>query len=802
MPGVMDLYQQGRLEQAWQLGRRVLAEHPSDVGLLNLLGVIGWQLRQYQAAHGYLVKSLSLQPRQAGAYVNLGLVLQAAGRRPDALACFDRALALTDLPAARLNKAACLVALHRYREALDVLQPLLGRPDVDPQAALNAAVACRELGRFDDALTWYTRVLQRQPDSADALRQHGECLARAGRIDEGIGQVERALAIAPQSAMVWLALARIRSAKGDRALALQAFEKATECGPDIVDAWIGLARELQRQGEYAKALETADRAVAVGPSDAAAWLCRASIRMDVRQFAESLNDVDEAVRLAPAWREPYLLRAQLLGKANRYHEAVEDLEKARSIDGEWRSDVGAQWLVMRAHMADWREREELLAWFDNAGADGLAAIPALHILATFDAAGLQRSVLERVAQKAASGEVLADFRGRPQRIDGRLRVGYLSPDFRYHAVMTVLGELFAQHDRGDFEWYAYSLIAAPQDPAQQRVMASFDHFVDVSGRSDEAIVDLIRSHGIDVLIDLAGHTEGARLGVLRRRAAPAQVTYIGYPGTTAVPAIDYIFGSPIVTPTGSESWFTEQPIRLPWLVPVSPRTVSDRVWTRAEAGLPQDAVVFCSFNNTYKFTPEMFGVWMNILRQVDGSVLWLYAKAPEVEVNLRREAQARGVDPARLYFAGAVDMPNYLARMRLADLFLDTHPYNAHTTALDAVWAGLPVLTFEGGSFVSRMAAGVLSSIGLRELVAADVTDYEARAVALGRAPARLVDLRRRLLSPEMQTSPPFDAARFARYLEAAYRAMHERAAAGLPPAPMEVSVDGQVTVLQSPAVS
>lgn len=224
MSGVMALYQQGRLEQAWQLGRRVLAEHPSDVGLLNLLGVIGWQLKQYQAAHGYLVKSLSLQPRQAGAYVNLGLVLQAVGRRPDALACFDRALALADLPAARLNKAACLVALHRYREALDVLQPLLGHPDVDPQAALNAAVACRELGRFDDALTWYARVLQRQPDSADALRQYGECLARAGRIDEGIGRVERALAIAPQSAMVWLALARIRLAKGDRTLALQAFE--------------------------------------------------------------------------------------------------------------------------------------------------------------------------------------------------------------------------------------------------------------------------------------------------------------------------------------------------------------------------------------------------------------------------------------------------------------------------------------------------------------------------------------------------------------------------------------------------
>ncbi|MEW6694998.1 MAG: tetratricopeptide repeat protein [Pseudomonadota bacterium] len=283
-PGVMALYQQGRVEQAWQLGRRALAEHPSDVDLLNLLGVIGWQLRQYQAAHGYLVKSLSLQPRQAGAYVNLGLVLQAVGRRGDALACYDRALALVDLPPARLNKAACLITMYRYREALDVLQSLLDRPDVDPQAALNAAVACRELDRLDDALTWYERVVQHQPNSADALRQYGECLARAGRIDEGISQVERALAIAPQSAMVWLALARIRSSNREHALALEAFEKATECGPDIVDAWIGLARELQRRGEYAKALEMANRAVAMGASDAAAWFCRASIRMDLRQF--------------------------------------------------------------------------------------------------------------------------------------------------------------------------------------------------------------------------------------------------------------------------------------------------------------------------------------------------------------------------------------------------------------------------------------------------------------------------------------------------------------------------------------
>ncbi|MEW6694575.1 MAG: hypothetical protein AB1371_06435 [Pseudomonadota bacterium] len=516
--------------------------------------------------------------------------------------------------------------------------------------------------------------------------------------------------------------------------------------------------------------------------------------------------MDEAVRLAPAWREPYLLRAKLLAKANRQREAVEDLERARSIDGEWRSDVAAEWLVVHAHMADWREREELLAWFESAGTDGRVAIPALHMLATFGAADLQRSVLEKVAQReylpAAASEVLAASRGGPERIKSRVRVGYLSPDFRSHAVMIVLGDVFAHHERSGFEWYAYSLVTAPQDPVQQRVMASFDHFADVSGWSDEAIVDRIRRDGIDVLVDLAGHTEGARLGVLRRRAAPVQVTYIGFPGTTGMAEVDYLFGSPVVAPKGSETWFTERLVRLPWLAPVLPRTVSDRVWTRAEAGLPQEAVVFCSFNNTYKITPEMFDIWMSILRQVDGSVLWLYAKAPEVEVNLRREAQARGVDPARLYFAAAVDMPNYLARMRLADLFLDTHPYNAHTTALDAVWVGLPVLTFEGGSFVSRMAAGVLSSIGLRELVAADVTDYEARAVALGRDPARLAGLRQRLLSPEMRTSPPFDAARFARYLEAAYRAMHERAVAGLPPAPMEVSVDGQVTVLQSPAVT
>lgn len=752
-----------------------------------------------KSAHATLVRAVRDCPPDPRPYRELGRLAESLQRLEDALACHDRALAI---------------------EPRDV-ETLLAKADV-----------LVRLARWDEVRQVAMTVLTIEPDHPDARVLLAGLAQLSGNLAEAEQQVRAALTAHPTHAGATNMLGKVLLAQGDRGGALAMFERATEANPAHVEAWVNLgAMQLTERGDRQKAIACYRCALEINPNCPEAHLNLGTALFDEKSVKEAAGHLQHAIALRPIYPEAYVNLAVGLIGAMYFENALQACDRGLQVCGDhpglWAQKAEALALMGRhqaaieagrraidfgysannlkvqmaswyRNLCDWREGGDRAAW--RAWVDSGTTVNPFVLLSIDDDPLLQKRAAAQSVQNGKWSKASLPFVRKGECVS-KLRIGYLSPDFRNHPIMTILGDVFEAHDRAQFEWYAFSLVAAPDDPVQARAVAIFDQFLDVSEWSDDRIVAHARELGIDVMVDLAGHTQGSRCGALALRCAPAQVTYIGYPGTTAVPAIDYIFGSPVVTPTGSESWFTEQPIRLPWLVPVLPRTVSDRVWTRAEAGLPQDAVVFCSFNNTYKFTPEMFDVWMNILRQVDGSVLWLYAAAPEVETNLRREAQARGIDPVRLYFAGAVDMPNYLARMRLADLFLDTHPYNAHTTALDAVWAGLPVLTFEGGSFVSRMAAGVLSSIGLRELVAADVTDYEARAVALGRDPARLADLRQRLLSPEMRTSPPFDPARFARYLEAAYRAMHERAAAGLPPAPMEVSVDGQVTVLQSPAV-
>jgi protein O-GlcNAc transferase len=797
----MQLHQAGQLAAARRMYESLLAAHPDQFDALHMLGVLLFQLGQHESAHRHLVRALKINPSSAAAYVNLGLVLRAVRRYDDALKCFESALRLRpDLLEANINRGGCLIELRRFEEAILALDLVLSVRPEQPEAMLNKGIALRELYRFDNSVEILRHLVELHPKHVAGWRQLGNSYFSRAEYDLALDALDRALAIAPGDSLTWVDKARVLLARRHHMEALACCDEALRGNPDLASAHLERANVLLGLQRYPEAWEACERASQLDANDPAIYYHRARIAWHTGRKAEALDNVDMALRIRPDMMPAYLFRADVLSNGRQYLEAERDLLRAVDIAGESVPvDVRANLLSVRAHMCHWGERAALQEAAKSGVLAGRSPLNPFEVLYLADDPVLQKIAAQRAIENVPESFLPVRLEATPRnpREGRRLRVGYMSPDFKPHPIMTILAEVFERHDRSDFEWFGFSLTRNATGPVHERAKQAFDHFLDISEWSDEQIVDTARKLGIDVMVDLAGHTEGNRWSALAMRCAPAQVTYIGYPGTSAIPNMDYIFGSPVVTPPGSEPWFTEQPVRLPWLVPVSPRPISDRVWTRADVGLPEDAIVFCSFNNTYKFTPEMFDVWMRVLRQVEGSVLWLYGKVPEVEANLRREAQARGVDPARLFFAGAVDMPNYVARMRLADLFLDTHPFNAHTTALDAVWAGLPVLTFTGGSFVSRMAAGVLSSIGLTELVAANMEDYEARAVVLGRDPARLAALRERLSSPELRTSPPFDTARFARYLEGAYRAMHERALAGLPPAPLEVGLDGRVTAVE-----
>jgi predicted O-linked N-acetylglucosamine transferase (SPINDLY family) len=371
----------------------------------------------------------------------------------------------------------------------------------------------------------------------------------------------------------------------------------------------------------------------------------------------------------------------------------------------------------------------------------------------------------------------------------RIRVAYLSPDFRQHAVSNLTVELFEVHDRTAVEVIGVSFGADDGSALRQRVATACDRFIDVTGRSDTEITALLREMEIDIAVDLCGHTLNARTAVFAHRPAPIQVNYLGFPGPLGAPFIDYLLADAFLVPSEDQTHYVEQVVYLPDCYQVNDRqrVPAAQLPSRSAAGLPDHGFVFCCFNNSFKITPDVFELWMRLLHAVEGSVIWLLGGNAEVENNLRREAAARGVAPERLVFAPLAAQADHLARHVHADLFLDTAPYNAHTTASDALWMGVPVLTRMGGSFPSRVAASVLSAAGLPELITTSMADYRARALALARDPAALAALKAKIVDTR-SAMPLFDTAAFTRHVEAAYTTMWQRVQRGEAPAGFAVA--------------
>ena len=371
----------------------------------------------------------------------------------------------------------------------------------------------------------------------------------------------------------------------------------------------------------------------------------------------------------------------------------------------------------------------------------------------------------------------------------RIRLAYLSADFHEHATSYLMAGIFDCHDKSRFEVTAVSLGTDDNSEMRQRLKASFECFIDAETFSDDQIANLVRSSEVDILVDLMGFTGNSRTGIFAQRAAPIQVNYLGYPGTMGAEYIDYIIADEVVIPKNQRKYYSEKIVSLPNSYQANDRKryISDKKFTRAELELPETSFVFCCFNNAYKITPHVFDSWMRIMNQVDGSVLWLILDNVTASHNLKQEAAARGVNPERLVFANRMPLPDHLARHRLADLFLDTLPYNAHTTASDALWAGLPVLTLLGETFAGRVAASLLNAIGLPELITTALEGYEQMAVGLATHPEKMTSIKHKLVNNRL-TTPLFDTKLFTKHIEAAYSAMYERHQAGLSPDNIVVS--------------
>ncbi len=627
----------------------------------------------------------------------------------------------------------------RHAEAERLMGQALGmRPDVAP-AQYNRGNALLELRRYAEALACYDKAIALKPDYPEALYHRGNALLALNRLDEALESYDRALALRPTLPEALNNRGNVLKALARPEEALDSYDRALALRPAYVEAIYNRAIVLEESGRLDEALACYDRAIALRADHAPALNSRGNVLTVLRRH-------EEAARCF----------ARLAGIAPEFDYALGRDFHARLQCCDWSGYTGS---ARRVQTAVGQGRRAVLPF-------SLLSMPSSpwDQLACASAFAADRYPL-------APDPLWAGQRYAHERI----RLAYVSADFRDHPVPILIVGLFERHDRARFAVTGISLNPADDSAMGRRIRAAFDRHVDASGMNDRAIAELMRAHEIDVAVDLSGFTHGNRTAIFAHRPAPVQVNYLGYPGTMGAPYIDYIVADACVIPATERGAYAEQVVHLPhsYQANDSRRAIAERTPTRAEAALPETGFVFCCFNKNYKIAPDTFDVWMRLLRQVEGSVLWLLESNEAATRNLRREAERRGVDAGRIVFAPRVRPDEHLARHRLADLFLDTLPYNAHTTASDALWAGLPLLTCTGGTFAGRVAASLLGAAGMPELVTSTYAEYETLALKLATTPALLAEVKAKLAG-NRAACKLFDTALFTRHIEQAYAMMWE----------------------------
>jgi predicted O-linked N-acetylglucosamine transferase (SPINDLY family) len=643
--------------------------------------------------------------------------------------------------------------------------------------------------RYEAALAGFDAAIARAPNQADAHRGRGNVLRDMRRPEDALVSFNTAVDLAGDFAVAHNDRGNALFDLGRYDEAFAGFARAIALQPGYAEAHNNHGNALQELQRFDEALASYGKALALRPDYAQVYYNRANALVATQRMVSALADYDRAVALSPDYADAHRARGVTLATLKRYKEALVSLERARQLapDTDW---LPGDILFVKRQICDWTSDEADVAAVEKAVRLGRRVMSPFTIASISGSPGMQKRTAEIFAGALYPAIDQLDAPSAHAG-GGKIHIAYISADFREHPMMHLMAGLFEHHDKSQFELTAVSLTPATGDDCYQRVRKTFDRFVDVHLMPDREVAALARRLGVDVAVDLMGFTTGFRTGIFSYRAASVQVQYLGFPATMGAGYIDYIIADPVVIPPEATGCYSENVVYLPDCYQANDRhrPIVALAPGRMDQGLPSDGFVFCCFNNNYKITPEVFDSWMRILARVEDSVLWLLEDNQDATANLTAAAEARGVSAQRLVFAKRVPLADHMARHRLADLFLDTWPYNAHTTASDALWAGLPVLTQIGDTFSGRVAASLLHAIGLPELVTTTADEYEALAVELATNPERLQSIRARLDANRL-TTPLFDTARFTRRLEAAYRAMHGRAAAGLEPAAIRVPSD------------
>ena len=743
----ITLRDMGQMNEALESLKKAISAEPNYVDAHYNLAITFKELGRLDESVKSYQKTIEINPNFAQAYNNLGNVFNQLGKTKAGIECFEKAIEINPNFAEAYNNLGNLYKdLQQHDNAFQSYKKAIGIHPNIAEVHNNLGNVLKDLEQYDDAIQSYKKAIEINPEFAEAYYNLGATLRQLRQMDEAVINLKKAISIRSNYAEAYNNLGSCFTLLGNMNSAIDSYQKALDINPDYAEAYNSLGNALNLLGKVKAGIKCFEKAISIDPN-----------------FAEAYNSLGNAYK-----------------KTKQREKSLVLFKKAMTIKPNMDFILG-DILNSKMHLCEWDETQKLLEDTRKKIVNNEKVIEPFNLMGLIDDPALQiKAQRLRITGDHPKSNILPAIDQYPKH--PKIRIGYFSADFREHPVGYLTAELYELHDRDHFEVHAFSFGPDTKDEMNLRIKAGVDHFHDVNKLSHKEIALFARSLEIDIAIDLGGLTAEARTDVFAMSAAPIQLSYIGYLGTMGADYYDYLIADPVMIPKESQKYYAEKIVYLPsFQVNDSTDLPPEITLTRKDVSLPEEGFVFCCFNNTYKFTPTIFDSWARILKQVENSVLIVYANNETSKANLSEEIKHRGVDPSRLIFGDSLPKPKYLARYRTADLFLDTHPYNAGTTASDALKMGLPMITYLGNCYQARMGASIVSALNLPELITHSLEEYEALAIELATNPEKMQAIKDKLAS-NLTTAPLYNTKLFVKNLESAYTTMYERYHEGLEP--------------------